>query len=80
MTAAEERLLQNLAEILVVERSTLSMATRAEDVPSWDSTAVIEVVFMLQREYDVTLEMDESTGLTSVQAIVDVLRTAGKWE
>lgn len=76
---AEERLLENLAKILRVPRASLSMATNAADVPTWESMAVVEMVFMLKREFNVAMKMEDATGLTSVENVAAVLRAAGKF-
>lgn len=70
--------LDKLAECLMVDRSKLSIDTNAEDIDIWDSMGVVEIVFMLQREFGVSLESNEAQKLSSVRAVLDVLRAAGK--
>ena len=78
MSASVDQVLAGIAECLLVERTSITTSTVADDVPAWDSVAVIELVFMLQRDYDLTLLPAQATTLTSVEAVLDVLRAAGK--
>ncbi|MDP1797463.1 MAG: acyl carrier protein [Planctomycetaceae bacterium] len=78
MSATVDQVLDGIAECLQVSRSTISPTTVAADVPAWDSMAVVELVFMLQRDYDLTLPPAQATTLTSVEAVLKILRDAGK--
>lgn len=78
MSVTVDQVLDGIAECLQVERSTISATTVAADVPAWDSMAVVELVFLLQRVYDITLPPAQATTLTSVEAVLSVLRDAGK--
>lgn len=76
--ATTDDLLDKLSDCLMVDRNKLSLETKAEDIDIWDSMGVVEIVFMLQREYGVSLSPDDAYKITSVQAVVDILRDAGK--
>jgi acyl carrier protein len=78
MSAKVGEVLDRIAECLQVDRSLINEKTVAADVPAWDSMAVVELVFMLQRDYDLTLPPAQATTLTSVEAVLGVLRDAGK--
>lgn len=78
MSAPVSDVLDKIAECLQVDRSLINEKTVAADVPAWDSMAVVELVFMLQRDYDLTLPPAQATTLTSVDAVLGVLRAAGK--
>ncbi len=78
MSATVDQVLDAIAECLQVDRAQISTTTVAADVPAWDSMAVVELVFMLQRDYDITLPPAQATTLTSVEAVLGVLRDAGK--
>jgi acyl carrier protein len=78
MSASVNEVLDQVAECLQVDRSLISEKTVAADVPAWDSMAVVELVFMLQRDYELTLPPAQATTLTSVEAVLGVLRAAGK--
>ncbi|HET6426323.1 MAG TPA: acyl carrier protein [Planctomycetaceae bacterium] len=78
MSAQVNEVLNQIAECLQVDRALITEKTVAADVPAWDSMAVVELVFMLQRDYDLTLPPAQATTLTSVEAVLNVLRDAGK--
>jgi hypothetical protein len=70
MSAKVGEVLDRIAECLQVDRSLINEKTVAADVPAWDSMAVVELVFMLPPA--------QATTLTSVEAVLGVLRDAGK--
>ena len=76
--ATPDHVLDKLADCLMVDRAKLSLDTNSEDIDIWDSMGVVEIIFMLQREYCVTVPPDEAYKLSSVQAVLDVLNDAGK--
>jgi acyl carrier protein len=78
MSDTLDSVLDRIASCLLVDRSLITPTTVAADLPEWDSMAVVELVFMLQREYDVTLPPAEALKLTSVEAVLSALRQAGK--
>ncbi len=78
MSSPLETALDNIATCLQVERSLITPTTVAADLPEWDSMAVVELVFMLQRDYDLSLPPAEALKLTSVEAVLAALRQSGK--
>jgi acyl carrier protein len=74
------RALRLIADVLQVDAEWLSADTVADDIATWDSMALVELVFMLQREYGLSLQIQEATALTSVSAILELIRKAGKLE
>ena len=78
MDVTVERVLDGIAQCLRVERAKITTATSAAELPAWDSLAVVELVFMLQSDYDLTLPPAQATTLRSVEAVLAVLRAAGK--
>lgn len=78
MSASVNEVLDKIAACLQVDRSLITEKTVAADLPAWDSMAVVELVFMLQGDYDLTLPPAQATTLTSVPAVLSVLRDAGK--
>lgn len=78
MSFTVDQVLDGIANILQVERSTISASTLATDVREWDSVTVIELVFMLKREFGITLPPSQTSSLKSVEAVLAVIRDAGK--
>ena len=76
--SSENRLIQQIADVIQVPPERLSRESTAADFSTWDSMALVELVFLLQREYDISLPVQEATALTSVSAIIDAVRAAGK--
>jgi len=78
MDVTVEQVLAGIAECLRTERAEITTATTAAELPAWDSLAVVELVFMLQRDYDLELPPAQATTLRSVEAVLGVLRAAGR--
>lgn len=78
MKVTIDQVLESIAQCLQVEPSAITTTTVAGDLAGWDSLAVVELVFMLERDYDLTLPPAQATTLTSVDAVLDVLRAAGR--
>jgi acyl carrier protein len=57
----------------LVSADTVSAATKPEDVARWDSLGHMNLVAALEREFDVTFEVDEIMSMASVGDILDVL-------
>lgn len=78
MTDQHAELLRRIAETLNVDAREVKLTTVATDIPSWDSMAIVEIVFMLDRDYGVTLPLQVTKSLTSVAGVVKILEDAGK--
>jgi len=74
----EEEVMQKLAEVLQVDRSVLTPETKAADLPNWDSMGLVNIIFMLEQEFGLTLEIDQAPNLQSVGDLLSLLRAAGK--
>ena len=68
-----DKLLRLLAQCLNTNEADLSVDTRCDDLDTWDSLAVINLVISLEGEYDVALTAEEVEQLKSVKAIVEIL-------
>ncbi len=73
-----DQVLDRMAEVLLVDRSTISATTAAADLREWDSVTVIELVFMLRRDFEITLPPSQTSTLNSVEAVLSIIRDAGK--
>lgn len=78
MDVTVEQVLDGIAQCLGMQRAEITTTTSAEELPAWDSLAVVEMVFMLQRDYDLDLPLAQANSLRSVEAVLATLRAAGK--
>jgi len=74
----EEEVLQKLAKELRVNRHLLTHDTTAADLPTWDSMGMVNIIFMLEQDFDLELDTDQAAKLQSVGSLLDLLRAAGK--
>lgn len=78
--ATQQEVLKQIADTLQVNPETITPTTQSTDLAIWDSMAVVDLVFMLQQHFDVSLPPEKASLLTSVPAVLDILREAGKLE
>lgn len=72
-----EQLQTLIATTLRVRAAKITPTTVKEDIGAWDSLAQVNLMMSLEQTFDVTLEAEEFSTLTSVPAIVDYLRAQG---
>ena len=73
----EDRVLQLVADVFGVPRSTVHRGTKRDDVASWDSVNVINLVMALEAEFAVAVGVEETAELVSVERILATLRENG---
>ena len=71
--------IQNLiASTLKVPPDRVTRETSDKDLVAWDSLAHVNLMMSLEQTFDLFLEVEDFTQLTSVPAIVEYLREQGK--
>jgi acyl carrier protein len=71
--------IQNLiACTLRVAPDKVTRETSDRDLVAWDSLAHVNLMMSLEQTFDLFLEVEDFTRLTSVPAIVEYLRGQGK--
>jgi acyl carrier protein len=71
--------IQNLiASTLKVAPDKVTRETSDKDLVAWDSLAHVNLMMSLEQTFDLFLEVEDFTRLTSVPAIVEYLRGQGK--
>jgi len=68
----EGRVRALLSELLQVDASSGEM--RRKDVAAWDSLKHVDLIFLIEEEFDVILAEDDMAEADSVSAIVDLVR------
>lgn len=68
-----DKLFTLLAQCLNTSEADLNIFTRSDDLDSWDSLAMINLVIALESEYCVALTAEEVEQLKSVKAIIEIL-------
>ncbi|AIW20299.1 acyl carrier protein [Vibrio coralliilyticus] len=66
-----------LSSVFGVQASEISASLTKADLQSWDSLKQMDLVTTLEREYSITLELMDIVSMTSVEAIMGVLRDKG---
>ena len=66
-----------LADVFGLKESDIRPELTRADVGNWDSLKQMDLVLSLEREYGITLEIADISGMVSVAAIESVLRAKG---
>jgi acyl carrier protein len=66
-----------LAEVFNLREADITPELTKADVGNWDSLKQMDLVVSLEREYDLSLEIPDIVRMTSVGAIMEVLREKG---
>jgi len=69
----EERVKAIMADLFLIEESSIDDRTSMETVERWDSLAQIELIAALEEELDITFEVEEFEIMTSFADVMDVL-------
>lgn len=72
-----EKLQQTIATTLKVQPSKVTLSTRDEDLPSWDSLGQVNLIMALEQEFGVYIEVEDFSDLKSVPAILAYLEKQG---
>jgi acyl carrier protein len=73
----DHRLAVLLADVFNLKEADITPDLTKADVGNWDSLKQMDLVMTLEREYAVALEIPDIVRMTSVGAIVEVLRGKG---
>jgi acyl carrier protein len=65
-----QKLTRILRDLLMDDSITLTMETRREDVPGWDSFAYINFIVALEMEFGVKFKVSDVESFENVGAIV----------
>lgn len=74
---AERQITWRIADALEVAPEQIRGDTKASEVTQWDSMGTLSILVMLNRDYGVHVEPNETNDLGSVEGIVGLLRAKG---
>lgn len=57
------------------EKTDISIQTKMEDIPEWDSFGQVSLLSELEREFGVKFSFDEMIAINSVASILEILET-----
>lgn len=70
----ESRVIRILSDVLDVPASQLNMATTRDDVESWDSVGIVNILTALEVELGVSIPIDDAAEMISVAKILSIVR------
>jgi acyl carrier protein len=73
-----EKIQYVIATTLKVTPDKISKVTSDKDLAAWDSLAHVNLMMSLEQTFDLFLEVEDFSKLTSVPAILEYLRGQGK--
>ena len=72
-----DKLQATISSTLKVPPAKITLATKAEDLPSWDSLGQVNLIMALEQTFDVYIEVEDFANLNSVPAILEHLGKNG---
>jgi acyl carrier protein len=70
----ESRVIRILSDVLDVPASQLNTATTRDDVESWDSVGIVNILTALEVELGVSIPIDDAAEMISVAKILSIVR------
>lgn len=55
------------------EKTDISMQTKMEDIPEWDSFGQVSLLSELEKEFQIKFSFDEMIAINSVASILEIL-------
>lgn len=74
---SREQVLSKINEIFIdafdMEDLKIDFETTAADVEGWDSLMQMNLIEMIEDEFDIRFDMDEVVGMENVGAMIDII-------
>jgi len=71
------KLYQAIADILNVDLDTLNEDSSSDNIPNWDSQAIISLVCELEQIFDVEFDILEIADIRDIKVIINLLGNKG---
>ena len=72
-----ERLREAVAATLNVPEDSITPESANEDLAAWDSLGQVNLMMTLEQTFDLTLDVEDFSKLTSIPAILEYLKGHG---
>lgn len=72
-----ERLREAVAATLNVPEESIKPESANDDVAAWDSLGQVNLMMTLEQTFDLTLDVEDFSKLTSIPAILEYLKGQG---
>lgn len=72
-----EEALKWIAEVFEEPADNISLETKKDEVPGWDSLGVLNLMAAFDEEFDILLSEDELSELQTVADILELLKKHG---
>jgi acyl carrier protein len=74
---SEELVIQLIGQALDVSPRNITLATKSNDIPEWDSMGILSILAALDRA-QIACDMGNAAALQTVTGVVEVVRAAGR--
>lgn len=72
----EQRLIELILEVLDIDEAMLR--SRWDDMAVWDSLARVNILFVIEDEYDILFDESELKALTTPKALLEAVMRKGR--
>lgn len=73
----DKKLAQTLAEVFELPPSEINEGITRDSISNWDSLRQMDLVVSLERDFNISLQMEDIVKMTSVLSIIQVLLEKG---
>ena len=75
MESLEDRVCRTVAEVFGLDLAAVTLQTTNEQVESWDSLNILNLLMAVEEEFGISLSPEEAGRLTSVDGILTLVRS-----
>ena len=73
----DKKLAQTLADVFELSPTEINEGITRESIANWDSLRQMDLVVSLERDFNISLQMEDIVKMTSVASIIQVLLAKG---
>lgn len=68
-----EKIFEIFQDILDIDRNILSLETKPSDIDEWDSMATVNIIVVIEEEFNVKFKLEEIQTLQKIKDFVELL-------
>lgn len=70
-----EKIQQIFREIFADENLVITEETNSEDIPEWDSFAQVLIIEMIEKTFDIQMDLDEVFKIKSINDFIKIIES-----
>ena len=70
----DEKIIKSLSEFFKINIDQVKYDLMVGDIPQWDSLGHVSLMAHLEKDFDITIDVDQSLEMESVEDIIDIIK------